>query len=39
MEGNIVARVRKSVLNLAAKYKYKIGNLFFGQFVSRIRSI
>ena len=38
MEGNIVSRVRKSVLILAAKYKYKL-NLFFARVVSRIRSI
>ena len=31
MEGNIVSRVRKSVLILAAKYKYKLNNLFFAQ--------
>ena len=40
MEGNIVSRVRKSVLILAAKYyKYKLNNLFFARVVSRIRSI
>ena len=39
MEGNIVSRVRKSVLILAAKYEYKFNNLFFAQVVSRIRSI
>ena len=38
MEGNIVSRVRKSVLILAAKYKYKLKNLFFAQVVSRICS-
>ena len=38
MEGNIVSRVRKSVLILAAKYKYKLYNLFFERLVSRIRS-
>ena len=39
MEGNIVSRVHKSVLILAAKYKYKLNNLFFARFVSLIRSI
>ena len=39
MEGNIVSRVRKSVLLLAAKYKYKLNNLIFARVVSRIRSI
>ena len=39
MEGNIESRVRKSVLILAAKYKYKLTNLIFGRVVSRIRSI
>ena len=39
MEGNIVSRVRKSVLILAAKYKYKLNKLFFARVVSRIRSI
>ena len=39
MEGNIVSRVRKSVLILAAKYKYKLNNLFFALVVSRIREI
>ena len=29
IEGNIVFRVRKSVLILAAKYKYKLNNLLF----------
>ena len=28
MEGNIVSRVRETVLILAAKYKYKLNNLF-----------
>ena len=37
MEGNIVSRVRKSVLILAAKYKYKLNNLFFARVVSPIR--
>ena len=39
MEGNIVSRVRKSVLILAAEHKYKLNDLFFARVVSRIRSI
>ena len=39
MERNIVSRVRKRVLILDAKYKYKLNNLFFAQILSRIRSI
>ena len=39
MEGNIVSRVRKNVLILAAKYKYIFNNLFFARVVSRIRFI
>ena len=39
MEGKLATRVRKSVLVLAAKYKYKIYNLFFARLVSRISSI
>ena len=39
MEGNIVSRVLKSVLILAAEYKYKLNNLFFARVVSRIRSV
>ena len=39
MEGNIVSRVRKSVLFLAAEYKYKLNNLIFVRVLSRIRSI
>ena len=39
MEGNIVSRVRKSVLILAAECQYKLNNLFFARVVSRIRSI
>ena len=39
MEGSIASRVRKSVLIVAAKYKYKLINLFFARVVSVIRSI
>ena len=39
MDGNIVSRVLKSVLNLAAEYKYNFNNLFFARVVLRIRSI
>ena len=39
MEGNIVSRVRKSVLILDAEYKYKLNNLIFARVLSRIRSI
>ena len=31
MEGKLATRVRKSVLILAAKYKYKLYNLFFAR--------
>ena len=39
MEGKLATRVRKSVLILAAKYNYKVYNLFFARLVSRICSI
>ena len=39
MEGKLATLVRKSVLILAAKYKYKLYNLFFARLVSRICSI
>ena len=39
MEGKLESRVRKSVLILAMNNKYKLYNLFFARFVSRIRSI
>ena len=39
MEGKLESRVRKSVLILAAKYKYKPYNLFFARIVTRICTI
>ena len=39
MERKLATRVRKSVLILAAKYKYKLSNLFSARLVSRICSI
>ena len=39
MEGKSATRVRKSVLILAAKYKYKFYNLLLARLVSRICSI
>ena len=39
MEGKLATLVRKSVLILAAKYKYKLYNLFLARLVSRICSI
>ena len=39
IEEKLATRVRKSVLILAANYKYKLRILFFAHFVSRICSI
>ena len=39
MEGKLESHICKSVLILAAKYKYKFFNLFFARLVSRICSI
>ena len=39
MEVKLATRVRKCVLILAAKYKYKLYNLFFARLVSRICAI
>ena len=39
MEGKFETRVFKNVLILAAKYKYKLYNLFFARLESRISSI
>ena len=39
IEGKLATRVRKSLLILATKYKYKLYNLFFARLVSRIRSV